>query len=62
MHSRDIMPAYLPMDKQVIENPHETYTETHIFFIHAIFKWFMHNEFVCRCVRKKLKKQEYLCL
>ena len=31
MHSRDIMPVYLPMDKQVTENPHATYSESHIF-------------------------------
>lgn len=26
-HSRDIMPAYLPTDKQVNENPGESYTD-----------------------------------
>ena len=28
MHSRDITPAYLPMDKQVAENPDEIYIES----------------------------------
>lgn len=27
------MPAYLPTDKQVTENPDETYTESLIFFM-----------------------------
>lgn len=37
MHSRDIMPAYLPMDKQVIENPYESYN---LFYIkdNAVFE------------------------
>lgn len=34
MHSRDIMPAYLPMDKQVTEDPDEIkYIESLISFL-----------------------------
>lgn len=47
MHSRDIMPAYLPTDKQVIENPDVIYTEALLFFF-SFFLLMFSLKYICR--------------